>query len=148
LRGLDLKREAGLLARFGGAGVVTTLVGGGVIFALDLGLGLDSRLANTAGYAVGAMLSLLLQKKFVFRQPASARGANLRFVAAMLMAYGLNQAVLALAGLALPQDRLGHAAAQLLAMATYTATQFALFRLWVFRPAASASAVQINRPSA
>ena len=114
--------------------MVTTLVGGGVIFALDLGLGLDRRLANTAGYAVGAGLGLLLQKKFVFRQPAHARGANLRFVAAMLLAYGLNQAVLTLAGLALPQDRLGHAAAQLLAMGTYTATQFALFRLWVFRP--------------
>ena len=136
---LDLKREAGLLARFGGAGVVTTLVGGGVIFALDLGLGLDRRLANTAGYAVGAGLGLLLQKKFVFRQRAHARGANLRFVAAMLTAYAVNQAVLSLAvlslaGLALPQDRLGHAAAQLLAMGTYTATQFALFRLWVFRP--------------
>ena len=119
--------------------MVTTLVGGGVIFALDLGLGLDRRLANTAGYAVGAGLGLLLQKKFVFRQPAHARGANLRFVAAMLLAYGLNQAVLTLAGLALPQDRLGHAAAQLLAMGTYTATQFALFRLWVFRPATAQS---------
>jgi putative flippase GtrA len=135
LPSLDLKREAGLLARFGGAGVVTTLVGGAVIFALDLGLGLDRRLANTAGYAAGAMLSLLLQKKFVFRQPAPARGANLRFITAMLFAYAVNQAVLTLAGLALPQDRLGHAAAQLLAMGTYTATQFALFRLWVFRTA-------------
>jgi hypothetical protein len=57
----------------------------------------------------------------------------------MLFAFALNQAMLMLAGAALPQDRLGHAAAQLAAMATYTATQFFLFRLWVFRPAAPLS---------
>lgn len=136
MKGLDLKHEAGLLARFGGAGVLTTAVGGAVIMALDLGLGLDRRLANTVGYLVGASLGLLLQKRFVFRQAAHAGGANLRYVAVMLFAFALNQAVLTLAGWVLPPDRLGRAAAQLVAMGTYTATQFALFRLWVFRPAA------------
>jgi putative flippase GtrA len=135
LPGLDLKREAALVARFGGAGMVTTAVGLAVIMALDVGLGLDRRLANACGYLAGASLGLVLQKKFVFRQPAHAPGATGRFAAVMLFAFALNQAVLTLAGLALPQDRLGHALAQLLAMGTYTATQFALFRLWVFRPA-------------
>ncbi len=134
--GLDLKREAGLLARFGGAGVLTTLLGGAVILGLDVGLGLDRRLANACGYLAGAALGLVLQKRFVFRQPAHAKGASGRYAAVMLLAFALNQTVLTLAGLVLPQDRLGHAAAQLVAMGTYTATQFALFRLWVFRPAA------------
>ncbi|CAN7296477.1 GtrA family protein [Phenylobacterium sp. LjRoot225] len=133
---LDLKREAGLLARFGGAGLITTAVGLAVILALDVGLGVDRRLANAAGYLVGAGLGLGLQKAFVFRQATPARGAAGRYAAVMIFAFALNQAVLTLAGLALPQTALGHAAAQLLAMATYTATQFALFRLWVFRPAA------------
>jgi putative flippase GtrA len=133
---LDLKREAGLLARFGGAGLITTAVGLAVILALDVGLGVDRRLANAAGYLVGASLGLVLQKAFVFRQMTPARGATGRYIAVMVFAFGLNQVVLTLAGIALPQDRLGHTAAQLLAMATYTATQFALFRLWVFRPAA------------
>lgn len=136
MKPLDLKREAGLLARFGGAGLITTAVGLAVILALDVGLGLDRRLANAAGYLVGASLGLLLQKSFVFRQATPLRGATARYVTVMVFAFALNQAVLTLAGLALPQDRLGHTAAQLLAMATYTATQFALFRLWVFRPAA------------
>jgi putative flippase GtrA len=136
LSGLDLKREAGLLARFGGAGVLTTALGLAVILTLDVGLGLDRRLANAAGYLVGAGLGFVLQRAFVFRQPAHAPGSTRRYVAVMLLAFALNQAVLTLAGLALPQDRLGHTLAQLVAMGTYTATQFALFRLWVFRPAA------------
>lgn len=136
LKGLDLKREAGLLARFGGAGVLTTALGLAVILSLDVGLGVDRRLANAAGYLVGAGLGLVLQKTFVFRQASPAPGSAARYVAVMLLAFALNQAVLTLAGLALPQDRLGHTLAQLVAMGTYTATQFALFRLWVFRPAA------------
>jgi putative flippase GtrA len=138
LRGLDLRREAGLVARFGGAGLLTTALGLAVILALDVGLGLDRRLANAAGYLAGAALGLLLQKTFVFRQPRSggghARGATLRYVAVMLFAFAVNQAVLTLAGVALPDDRLGRTAAQLVAMASYTSIQFALFRLWVFRP--------------
>jgi putative flippase GtrA len=132
---LDLKRELGLVARFGGAGVVTTLIGGAVILALDLGLHLDRRLANALGYLVGAGLGFVLQGRFVFRGAGRGAGAAWRYVAVMLFAFALNQVVLTLAGAVFPQTPLGHAAAQLVAMATYTATQFALFRLWVFRPA-------------
>jgi putative flippase GtrA len=132
---LDLRREAGLLARFGGAGVVTTLVGGAVILALDVGLHLDRRLANAVGYVVGAGLGFILQGRFVFRGQGRREGVAWRYLAAMLAAFALNQLVLGLAGAALPQSGLGHTAAQLVAMASYTATQFVLFRLWVFRPA-------------
>jgi putative flippase GtrA len=129
-----LKREAGLVARFGGAGLLTTALGLTVILALDVGLGVDRRLANAAGYLAGAALGLLLQKIFVFRQSsAHAPGSTLRYVAVMLFAFAVNQAVLTVSGVALPDDRLGRTAAQLLAMASYTSIQFALFRLWVFR---------------
>jgi putative flippase GtrA len=136
LPAVDLRREAGLLARFGGAGVVTTAVGGAVILALDLGLGVDRRLANAAGYLVGACLGFFLQGRFVFRSRERGAGVTGRYLAVMLLAFALNQLVLTLAGAALPQSRIGHVAAQLLAMGTYTAAQFGLFRLWVFRPAA------------
>jgi putative flippase GtrA len=133
---LDLKREAGLLARFGGAGVLNTALGLSVILALDLGLGLDRRLANAVGYVAGATLGLVLQKRFVFRQANHAPGANFRYLLVMLLAFGLNQLALTTAGVALPDDRLGRAAAQLVGMTTYTVSQFLLFRFWVFRPAA------------
>ena len=130
---LDLKRELGLVTRFGGAGVVTTAVGLAIILALDVGLGVDRRLANAAGYLAGASLGLFLQGRFVFRHGARGPGVASRYVAVMLFAFVLNQLVLMAAGHALPPNRLGHALAQLTAMGTYTATQFALFRLWVFR---------------
>lgn len=130
---LDLRRELGVLARFGGAGVVTTLVGGAVILALDVGMGVDRRLANALGYLVGAGLGFVLQGRFVFKGGTHAAGVGWRYLAAMLAAFALNQLVLTLAGGALPATRLGHTAAQLIAMASYTATQFLLFRLWVFR---------------
>jgi len=135
LPALDLKHELGVLTRFGGAGVVTTIFGGAVILALDVGLGLDRRLANALGYLVGAGLGFVLQGRFVFRGDDHAPGVGLRYLAAMLAAFALNQAVLTIAGAALPPTRLGRTAAQLIAMASYTASQFALFRLWVFRSA-------------
>ncbi|MDB5447124.1 MAG: hypothetical protein JWQ97_2441 [Phenylobacterium sp.] len=132
---LDLRRELGLVTRFGGAGVLTTALGLAVILSLDVGLGVDRRIANAAGYLAGAALGLFLQGRFVFRGPAHASGVKRRYVGVMVLAFALNQAVLTLAGMALPQTQVGHTVAQLLAMGTYTVTQFALFRLWVFRPA-------------
>jgi putative flippase GtrA len=133
LPGLDLRREAGVLARFGGAGLLTTGLGLTVILALDLGLGLDRRLANAVGYLAGAALGLFLQQAFVFRGSARGGAVTLRYLLVMAAAFALNQAVLVLAGARLPPTAFGHTLAQLLAMGTYTATQFALFRLWVFR---------------
>jgi putative flippase GtrA len=135
LRTLDLRRELGLLSRFGGAGVLTTALGLAVILALDVGLGVDRRAANAAGYLAGAALGLALQRRFVFRHDRNDAALKLRYVAVMALAFALNQTVLQLAGHALPGTRLGHTIAQLAAMASYTTTQFALFRLWVFRPA-------------
>lgn len=132
---LDLRRELALLSRFGGAGVLTTALGLAVIMSLDVGLGMDRRVANAAGYLVGAGLGLFLQQRFVFRHEGSAGAAGVRYVVVMVIAFAVNQAVLNIAGAAIPATRLGRAAAQLLAMGSYTATQFALFRLWVFRPA-------------
>jgi putative flippase GtrA len=133
---LDLKREAGLVARFGGAGAVTTAVGLAVILALDVGLHVDRRLANAAGYLVGAGLSFFLQGRFVFRTDSGGPGRMGRYLTAMLAAFAVNQAVLMLAGREFPATGVGHTLAQLVAMGSYTAVQFVLFRLWVFRPAA------------
>lgn len=118
--------------RYGLAGVVNTLVGFSIIVALDVGLHVPAHLANAIGYAVGICVSFALSKLFVFRARRPARSAPVRYVIAVASAFALNQGVLTLAKLALPQGDLSSVAAQGAAAVSYTATLFLLSHFWVF----------------
>ena len=131
-----LSRLLLLTARFGLAGIANTLAGFLVIAALDLGLGVEPRIANAAGYGVGLTVSFILNRAFVFRSVRRARTTGPRFLAAAFFAFALNQIVLSVALGALGRTSGDRIAAQLLAMAAYTAAMFILCRLWVFREAA------------
>ena len=123
-----------LVSRFIVAGVLNTLVGLSVTLVLDLGFRAPPAAANAAGYAVGICVSWLLQRRFVFRSEQAGWTAKARYLTTIAIAFALNQAVLwampHLVG-ATPPAR---ALSQVVAMATYTVTQFALFRAWVFAP--------------
>ena len=67
-------------------GVVNTIVGYGVIFALMWG-GLIPELANIVGYSVGFIVSYLLNKRYTFASPASHKRDLPRFGFAMGLAY-------------------------------------------------------------
>jgi len=129
----NLRREAGILARFGLAGLANTGFGLAVILGLELGLGVERHLANAGGYAAGAVLGFLLNRGFVFKGVTPGRGMMVRYVAAMVIAFAVNQGMLTLAGATLPSTDLWRTVAQVLSLGTYTVTQFALMRLWVFR---------------
>jgi putative flippase GtrA len=131
----DLKTVVGQAARFGLAGLVSTMVGFAVIAVLDAGLHVAPPLANAAGYLVGVPVGFLLNRGYVFRHGGAIGAAGLKYVAAVVVAFGLNQLVLRLAGQVLGPAALAHLAAQLAGMATYTLTTFLLGRYWVFRPA-------------
>jgi putative flippase GtrA len=118
--------------RYGAAGVLNTLVGFSIIVALDVGLHLDPHLANAIGYAVGICVSFLLSKFFVFKARRTTRSAPLRYVAAVAAAFALNQGVLTLARLVLPEGPLWSVAAQGAAAVSYTAALFLLSHFWVF----------------
>ena len=126
------------ILRFGLAGLVNTLVGGAAILVLQLRLGVNAHLANAGGYAVGMILGFFLSRSFVFRSIDRGGGVALRYCAAVGLAFGLNQCVLAaLAGF---MTAPGHVVlVQGAAVATYTATLFVLSRFWVFTPGASRS---------
>ncbi len=128
-------RTVGLVARFGLAGLANTVVGFGVIAALDLGLSVEPRLANAAGYGVGVLVSFALNRGFVFRSQSTTAQVAPRFVTAVAAAFAVNQAVLWASGAALGPGVIAHAAAQLAAMASYTILLFLACRFWVFRAA-------------
>lgn len=129
----DLKREAGTVARFGLAGLANTGFGLAVILGLELGLGVERHLANAAGYAAGALLGFVLNRRFVFAGAGAEQGLKTRYVLALALAFAVNQGVLTAGAAVLPPSDLGRTAAQLGALASYTAAQFLLMRLWVFR---------------
>ena len=51
-------------------------------------------LSNVLGYAVGLVVSYLLNRAFTFRSPAVSKIEFLRFVSILLLAYAANLAVL------------------------------------------------------
>jgi putative flippase GtrA len=136
-----MREAVGLIARFGLVGLVNTAIGFAVVLLLDPILGVPPALANAASYAVGITVGFLLSRNFVFRSRAGLSATGLRYLIAALGAFALNQLVLRLAGLALGAGSAQHIAAQLSAIAVYSAVFFLLCRLWVFRaPAASPAA--------
>jgi putative flippase GtrA len=129
-----MRERAFLLGRFGIAGLVNTGVGFAVIVVLDPGLHTPPALANALGYGAGMGVGFLLNRGFVFRSRTGLAASGARYALAALSAFVLNQAVLRTAGLMLGGGALAHIAAQVAAMAAYTAALFMLCRLWVFRP--------------
>jgi putative flippase GtrA len=125
--------EVARFIRFGLAGVANTLVGLGIIAALDLGLHVRPAIANAAGYAVGIALSFVLSRQFVFRSRQRAKTAVPRFLFSAAIAFAVNQAVLAAAGHLLGGDPALRFAAQVGGMCSYTLTLFLLGRFWIFK---------------
>jgi putative flippase GtrA len=131
----------GLIARFGLAGLINTVIGFAVIALLDPGLGVAPALANAAGYAVGVVAGFLLNRRFVFRSRTGLPAAGRRYLAAAAGAFALNQGVLRLAGMALGDSATRHLIAQGMAMAVYSVALFVLCRLWVFKADANSAAL-------
>jgi putative flippase GtrA len=127
----------GAAVRYGAAGLVNTAVGFSVIALLDFVLDVNPFVANAAGYAVAVGLGFVLSRGFVFRDQGRLAPAGVRYMVAVILAFGLNQLMLALARLVLPEAGWGGVAAQLAGMATYTASLFLLGRFWVFRGGAA-----------
>lgn len=120
---------ARLLARFGLVGIANTVVGYSVIL-LGLWVGVGDYWANAAGYAVGFVLSFVLNRRFVFRVDGPAgRGEVLRFLLAVAIAYGANLGVLT-AGRELVGRE--HPLVHLCAIGAYTAVFFVLSSTFVF----------------
>ena len=127
-----------LLARFGLVGLMNTALTATVIFSLQFGKHISPNLANAIGYAVGICFSFLLSRGFVFKSNGGA-GTGLAYGVAVLIAFLVNQAVVATAHALLGNAHIMLIIAQFAGMGSYTVVNFLLCRYWVFAAAANAS---------
>ena len=123
--------------RFVAVGVTNTLLSTAVFAAL-FHLGVHYLLGSALAFAVGALNSYALNRRWTFRSHAP-RGPELaRFFCVQAVGLGVNLAMLAglveLAGIP-------HVVAQLLAFPVASLIMFALSRQWAFRPPAHLKAV-------
>jgi putative flippase GtrA len=121
-----------LASRFIAAGLVNTAVGAGVILGLDVGLGLRPAIANAIGYAIGICIAWVMHRGFVFRATETGWKVKAKYLTTVMLAFCLNQLVLAGVGLLAGGTPEARVIAQMLAIVTYSAVQFVLMRLWVF----------------
>lgn len=123
------RTESTYLARYAGSGVLNTLVGFSVIFAL-MGLGASPLIANVGGYAVGFILGFVVSKNFVFRSDGKFVDESLRYLIAFCICFMLNLLTL---GTVLSSLNAGAAMAQIMAASVYTGSMYLLTRWYVFR---------------
>lgn len=119
-------------------GVINTLVGYGIIFAL-LFFGCIPELANALGYAVGFIVSYLLNKSLTFASPASHKRDLPRFGLAMGIAYFAQFIVMSTSHRIMGFNPY---LAQILGGVVYVCVGFVLSRCWVFVKAKA----QENKP--
>ena len=132
-------RVVQLLARYGLAGIANTALGFGLILFCDVVLRLRPSVANAAGYLAGWILSYGLNRWFVFRSQAAHRVTGVRYLAAVFVAFALNQLVLQAALRLLPAGTASHALAQAAGVVVYTSVLFVLCAAWVFPKATSST---------
>lgn len=134
-----LLSEFWLASRFIAAGLVNTAIGLFVILGLDLGLHVPPAIANGLGYMIGICVAWFMHRRFVFRAEESGWATKGKYLAAVTIAFSLNQLVLAAVGHVSGATLSARSLAQFFGVATYTVVQFVLMRTWVFRVKAGGS---------
>ncbi len=135
----NLLEEGANVLRFGLAGLANTLFGGAIIFLLAWGCGANPFVANAAGIAAGLVLGFMLNRFFVF-QSERTNSSIWRYGVTIALAFSGSQLVLAATRSSSAHGDAKAVAAQVTAMAAYTAINFILCRLWVFREARASTA--------
>lgn len=128
--------EALTALRFGLVGIVNTLCGLAVIYALKWAFGLHDVAANVAGYSVGLIISYLLNARWTFKYRGSLLAAVHRFVLTVGVAYLANLATVATAIYVLGVN--GYAA-HAIGVIPYALLTFLASKFFVFRQPARAS---------
>ena len=77
-------------SRFLVVGMFNTVLGYCIIFACMFIFRMAPEVSNAIGYAVGLVVSYLLNKSYTFKTKSTRQGEFARFLAVFAVAYGLN----------------------------------------------------------
>ncbi|MGE5522408.1 MAG: GtrA family protein [Rhodospirillaceae bacterium] len=118
------------LFKFLMVGVLNSAVGLAVIFIAKSAGSMGDVPSNVLGYAVGLVVSFVLNRGWTFRHTGDALPAALRFATVILVAYGLNLATVLWAIHVLQMDTY---VSQALGIVPYTLFTFVGLRYYAFR---------------
>lgn len=111
-------------------GVLNTLLGYCVIFSGMYLIGMSPEASNVAGYAVGLVVSYMLNRNFTFNSTQARRKEIVRFIVVFAVAYGLNfAALLAL----IHQFGMHKGLSQIVAGMIYVGSSFLMNKYYVFK---------------
>jgi putative flippase GtrA len=117
-------------SRFLVVGVLNTLLGYCVIFALMYLAKLTPEISNIGGYAVGLATSYILNRNYTFNSKQSQRGEIVRFLSVFFIAYAAN--FLALLVL-IHKVGLHDAISQIVAGLVYVVASYLMNKHYVFK---------------
>jgi putative flippase GtrA len=124
--------------RFAAVGVTNTLLSTAIFAGLEE-LGLHYLVGSSLAFAVGALNSYTLNRRWTFHSHAPPAPELGRFLIVQAVGLGVNLAVLAAL---IEVVSIRHIFAQLLAFPAASVVTFALSRQWAFRPRTPFSAVE------
>jgi putative flippase GtrA len=119
--------------RYLAVGVINTLLGYCVIFACMYLAGMTPEASNVAGYAVGLVVSYVLNRYYTFNNKQSRRGEIMRFLAVFFVAYASNFAVLLILIHGIGTHK---GISQILAGVVYVVVSYLLNKYFVFKTVA------------
>ena len=122
--------------RFGLVGVLNTIVGLSVIYLLKWALSVPDFPANLGGYAVGLIVSYILNSRWTFASKRPISSALPSFVAVILVAYIINYSIVALA----LNSGINGYVAQALGVLPYSLTTYFGSRFFVFHKSSASDA--------
>jgi putative flippase GtrA len=116
--------------RFLAVGVINTICGYAVIFACMYLAMMTPETSNAAGYAVGLVVSYVLNRNFTFKSKQSRCSEIIRFLSVFAVAYVTNFAVLLIL---IHKINMHKGVSQILAGGFYIVVSFIMNKYYVFR---------------
>lgn len=129
------------LLRYIVVGVLNTLLGYSIIFACMYLLVMTPEASNVAGYAVGLVISYVLNRHYTFNSLQKRRKEIVRFVTVFVVAYALNFAALLIL---IYQLGLHKGASQVVAGIVYVVASFLMNKYYVFKVHMPVAPVRID----